>query len=554
MTLRHRLSVLITIALIPPLLLTLYNVVRSQVVMDKQARAEVAAAARLISAELAQLIDGSRHLMAAMSRHPAVPDDEAACAAYFRSVIGDIPVYRSAAIIDAGGGVHCSTNSPPPQLAATDPAGEPLVPGALPTGAPAQDPVPEAPSIQVSMPYRSADGARNGVIVLALDPKRMAEDLEGRPWRAPYRAFVLDRDGSLVLSIPQDNAESAKAIAQDIFPRVASASSGVIDATGLEGRAEIVGFGAVPNTPRGLFVAVATERAAALAEAKTINAHTLVLASLVMMLAIAVTSLATHVLIDRPIRAIVATARRREAGDLTAPFPRSRSSTEFGQLSTALSRMSGKIHELLEQKGLLFRELQHRVMNSLALLSTVLEMQRRQIGDDAAKQHLAHARDRVVSMATIYRYLYQTDASDIVEFGGFLKIICAESQKAYAGAHKRSITVAADRLELSGSNAIALAMLTHELITNALKHAYPEGEAGPINVTLTHSDDGSVGLRVADRGRGLPADFQVGQSSSLGMKVITSTATQLGGTLEIHRLNPGTEFLIRLPADIHQRR
>jgi two-component sensor histidine kinase len=492
--------------------------------------------------------------MAAMSRHPAVPDDEAACAAYFRSVIRDIPVYRSAAVMDADGGIHCATSSPPPQLAATDPSGEPLVPGALPTGAPAQDPVPEAPSIQVSMPYRSADGARNGAIVLALDPKRMAEDLEGRPWRAPYRAFVLDRDGSLVLSIPQDNAESAKTIAQDIFPRVASASSGVIDATGLQGRPEIVGFVSVPNTPRSLFVAVATERDVALAEAKTINAHTLVLASIIMMFAIAATSLATHVLIDRPIRAIVATARRREAGDLAAPFPPSRSSTEFGQLSTALSRMSAKIHELLEQKGLLFRELQHRVMNSLTLLSTVLEMQRRQIRDAAAQEHLAHARDRVVSMGTIYRYLYQTGTSDIVEFGGFLKIICEESQNAYAGAHKPTIAVAADRLDLSGSNAIALAMLTHELITNALKHAYPEGEAGPINVTLTRSRDGSVELRVADQGRGLPEDFQIGQSSSLGMKVIASTAAQLGGTLDINRLEPGTEFVIRLPADIQKRR
>jgi two-component sensor histidine kinase len=556
MTLRHRLSVLVTIALIPPLLLTLYNVVRSQVVLDKQARAEVAAAARLISAELAQLIDDSRHLMAAMSRHPAVPDDEAACSAYFKSVIGDIPVYRAAAIIDTNGRFHCSTSPTPPKLAATSREyfREPPATGVLTTGALVRDPAAETPSIEVSMPYRSADGARNGVFLLALDPKRMAEDLEGRPWRPPYRAFVLDRDGSLVLSIPQDNAESAKAIAQDIFPRVASASSGVIDATGLQGRPEIVGFVSVPNTPRGLFVAVATERDVALAEAKTINTHTLVLASIIMMLAIAATSLATHVLIDRPIRAIVATARRREAGDLAAPFPPSRSSTEFGQLSTALSRMSGKIHELLEQKGLLFRELQHRVMNSLTLLSTVLEMQRRQIRDAGAQEHLAHARDRVVSMGTIYRYLYQTDTSDSVEFGGFLKIICEESQNAYAGAHKPTIAVAADRLDLSGSNAIALAMLTHELITNALKHAYPEGEAGPINVTLTHSRDGSVELRVADQGRGLPADFQIGQSSSLGMKVIASTATQLGGALEINRLNPGTEFVIRLPADIHKRR
>jgi two-component sensor histidine kinase len=259
--------------------------------------------------------------------------------------------------------------------------------------------------------------------------------------------------------------------------------------------------------------------------------------------------IATHFLINRPIRAILETARRREAGDLAAPFPELTFSTEFGRLSTALSRMSDKIHELLEQKGFLLRELQHRVMNSLTLLSSVLEMQRRYVRNPAAREHLARARDRVVAMGTVYRFLYQAETSEYVEFSTFLRIICQESQNAYAGAHKPSIAVDAEPLRLSGSHAIALAMLTHELITNALKHAYPENEPGPISVTLERTRQ-SIELRVADEGRGLPDDFQIGQSASLGMKVIASTATQLGGKLEIRRLSPGTEFVIQLPVDI----
>ena len=92
-------------------------------------------------------------------------------------------------------------------------------------------------------------------------------------------------------------------------------------------------------------------------------------------------------------------------------------------------------------------------------------------------------------------------------------------------------------------------MLTHELITNALKHAYPEGEPGPIHVSLKRVKD-DIELRVSDEGRGLPEDFQIGQSDLLGMKVIASTATQLGGSLEVNRLDQGTEFLIRLPASL----
>jgi two-component sensor histidine kinase len=551
MTLRHRLSLLVAIALIPPLLLTLYNVVRSQIVLDKEARDEAITAARLISAEFAQLIEGSRRLMVAMSRHPAVPDDEAVCAAYFRSVIADIPLYREAAIIDTNGASRCATIPAPATASIKDRAyfREPMITGALTVAPLTQDGGTQAQSLHVSMPYRAADGSVKGVIVLVLNPERIAQDLARRPLRPHQRIIVLDREGSLVLAVPPDSAEGAKVIAQDVFPRMASASPEAIYAKGLTGRPEIVGFVPVDNAPRGLFVGVAIDQDTALADAKRVNEQSLAFALVTMLLAVAGAWVATHVLIDRPIRAIVDTARRREAGD-AAPFPAFTSSAEFGQLSTALARMSDKIHDLLEQKSFLLRELQHRVMNSLSLLSSVLDMQRRHVRNGVAREHLERARDRVVAMATVYRYLYQTNTSEEVEFSGFLEVICAESQNAYAGAHKPTITLEAERLELSGSHAISLAMLTHELITNALKHAYPEGQPGPIDVTLKYSDADTIELRVADQGRGMPEDFQIEQSNSLGMRVIVSTVRQMRGTLDINRLEPGTEFVIRLPLDM----
>jgi len=396
--------------------------------------------------------------------------------------------------------------------------------------------------------------------------------------------FVLDRDGAVVVAVPREGAEDIKAIARDVFPRLASGTAGptatagpsttsdtaltsppavtgtvpasgtmtgseAVPAKGPTGRSEIVGFVPVENTPRGLFVGVAIDQEMALADARRVNKQNLAFALVTMLLAVGGTAVATHILIDRPIRAIVNTARRREAGDMTAAFPAFPSSAEFGQLSTALSSMSAKIHDLLEQKGFLLRELQHRVMNSLTLLSSVLESQRRNVKNPVAREHLQRARDRVGAMATVYRYLYQTDTPDDVEFSGFLKVICSESQNAYAGTHKPTITVEADRLELPGSPAISLAMLTHELITNALKHAYPEGQPGPIDVTLKR-DQETIELRVADRGRGIAEDFQIDQSSSLGMRVIASTVRQLRGTLRIKRRNPGTEFVIRIPASV----
>ena len=292
--------------------------------------------------------------------------------------------------------------------------------------------------------------------------------------------------------------------------------------------------------------AVALDRDSALAETAIINVRGIAFAFIFIILAVISVWLAAYLMIDRPVRRIIKTARKREFGDTSAAFPKFRYSDEFGQLSAALTRMSGRIDELLKQKDLLLRELQHRVMNSLALLSSLLEMQRRSTKNSVAKETLADARDRVVAMGTVYRHLYQTNTSEYVEFGDFLRTICGTSASAYVGTRK-SMKVDAESLELSGPHAISLGMVTHELITNALKHAYSSNELGSIKVTLKHKKRGGIDLSI----RGLPADFNIeGKSSSLGMKIVASTVRQFGGTLEINRLKPGTEFVIHLPANI----
>ena len=553
MSLRRRLSVLVAFALLPPLLLTLYNTVRWQLVLEREARAEVLAVARLVSAELAQVVEGARQLMVAMSKHPAVPDREAECTAYFKAVIAGIPLYRQAAVIDPHATFHCSTIPIPPNLNVRDRIyfQEPQITGQLAIGTLVTGRVTRESSIHISMPFTDASDRPRGVIVLILNPERMAQNLDARPWRSRYRITVFDREGNPVFNTPRDNSEEAHAAARDLFSKIATMPPGTVDAKGAQDNLEIVGFVPVDTSPASLFVTVAIDREAALAEAKYVNARSLAFALITMLLAIGSAWIATYFLINRPIRAIVDTARRRESGDTTAPFPDF--SSEFGRLSSALSRMSDKIHDLVDQKGFLLRELQHRVMNSLALLSSVLEMQKRYVRNPTAREHLSRARDRVVAMGTVYRYLYQANASDHIEFSSFLKLICEESQNAYAGAHKPTISVEVQPLHLSSSHAISLAMLTHELITNALKHAYPEGEPGPIHVSLKRVR-GGIELRVSDEGRGLPEDFQIGQSDSLGMKVIASTATQLGGKLEVNRLDRGTEFLIRLPATLEDKK
>ncbi|HZC57312.1 MAG TPA: histidine kinase dimerization/phosphoacceptor domain -containing protein [Xanthobacteraceae bacterium] len=556
MRLRRRLSVLVAIALAPSLLLTAYNAARWRIFLEDEARTTALSTARFTSAEFEQIIDNSRQLMTAMTKYPSVPDHEEECTSYFKSVIADSPVYREAAIVDNDGKLHCSTVPIAPTLDVRDRIYfyELLKTSKLTVGTITQDPLTHSPSLHLSMPYQDADGSIKGAIVLILDPGKLAESLPAYPWRSEHRLVVLDDEGSLVLTLPTKELEQASAIAKAIFPKIAYATSGTIDIKDLNGHSLIVGFDAPKGASEGLFTAVAIDRDSALAETSIVNVRGIAFDFAAIILAVIGVWLAAYIMIDRPVRAIIRSARKREAGDTSAQFPKFRFSDEFGQLSAALTRMSDRIDELLKQKDLLLRELQHRVMNSLNLLSGLLEMQRRSVARSAAKEHLANARDRIIAMGTVYRHLYQAHTLEYVEFSEFLNTICNRSELAYVGTNRPAIEVKAEPLQLSGAHAISLGMLTHELITNALKHAYSGSASGSIKVTLKHMKDGRIDLRISDRGQGLPPDFKIEKkSSSLGMKVIVSTVQQLGGTLEINRLEPGTEFVIHLPATIEHR-
>jgi two-component sensor histidine kinase len=553
MRLRRRLSVLVAIALVPSLLLTAYNAARWRIFLEDETRATALSEARLTSSELAQIIDNARQLMTAMAKYPLNADNKEECASHFQSIVSLVQTFSEAAIIDTDGKFLCSTIPSQEALDVGDRASfyqsfkaDKLVVGTIIHGRSTG-----SRSIQLSMPYRDADGAIKGLIVVIGDSAKLAERFQAYQWRSEHRLIIMDGQGALLLTLPTNDSAEADTIAKQVFPLISSAKSGTVDIKDSIGRSLIIGVAAPGSAAEGLFAAVALDRDAALAETSIVNVRSIAFDFALIILAVIVVWLAAYLMIDRPVRAIIKSARKWESGDITTAFPKFRYSDEFGQLSAALTRMAGTIDELLKQKDLLLRELQHRVMNSLALLSGLLEMQRRSAKSPVAKDNLAIARDRVVAMGTVYRHLYQTHALEYVEFSEFLRTICSTSGSAYVGAKRPSIEVEADSLELSGPHAISLGMLTHELITNALKHAFSEHESGFIKVTLKHKKRGAIDLSIADRGRGLPDDFKMeGKSTSLGMKIVASTVQQLGGTLEINRLKPGTEFLIHLPANI----
>jgi two-component sensor histidine kinase len=549
MSLRFRLSVLVAAAVAPSLAWVGYNSYTWRDFLEADAGSEVLASARLVSAELNQLLEGSRRIMLTMMKHPAVPDRQEECTAYFKSVISDLAIYREAAFVDRDGKFHCSTIPIPPALDVRDQAyfREPLETGQLTIGTLTIGRVTGEPSIHISLPYRARDNRADGVVVLILNPEKVAQEFAARPRPLHYWLTVFDREGSVVLSIPPRQEAMPTERDKEIFQRARAAPAGTFFAKHAPGHEEIVGFVPLKEALDGLVVAVGTDRDAALVRLREISWHTFIVGLVAIILAVIGTWLAADVLIRRPVLKMVDTARRREAGDTSAHFPPLPSTSELGLLSTALAGMSEKVDRLLEQKEFLLRELQHRVMNSLNILSSLLMLQGKHTTQPAVREQLARAQQRILAMGAVYRHLYSADTTGRVEFGEFLKMICGESERAYVGPGRPSITCESEPVEVSGNQATSLAVLAHELITNALKHAYPEDEPGPISVRLRRTEDGVVELSVADRGRGIPPELTVNQSSSLGFKVIMATVRQFNATLDIRRLEQGTEIVIRFP-------
>lgn len=182
MSLRFRLSVLVAAAVAPSLVLIGYNSFTWRDFLEADAGDEALASARLVSGELSQLLEGTRRIMSTMMKHPAVPDNEEQCTAYFKSVISDLNIYREAAFIDRNAKFHCSTIPIPPMLDVRDRVyfREPLDTGKLTIGTLTVGRVTGEPSIHVSMPYRSPDNRVNGVVVLILNPEKIAQEFAAR--------------------------------------------------------------------------------------------------------------------------------------------------------------------------------------------------------------------------------------------------------------------------------------------------------------------------------------------------------------------------------------
>lgn len=195
----------------------------------------------------------------------------------------------------------------------------------------------------------------------------------------------------------------------------------------------------------------------------------------------------------------------------------------------------------LAERELLFRELQHRVNNDFTIVNSLLDLQRRKSGDPETRRALEQAMGRIRSVARVHHHLYVVPDIGAIDFKQYLTELCRALAEAAFPPAGLSLRCHCEEAYMPRNRAIAVGLVTNELVTNAVKHAFPDGREGNIDVRFGLSDGGWV-LSVRDDGVGLSDQPKAGLGSSLTEEF----ARQAGGILSLER-DGGTAARLVLP-------
>ncbi len=210
----------------------------------------------------------------------------------------------------------------------------------------------------------------------------------------------------------------------------------------------------------------------------------------------------------------------------------------------------------LEEKDLLLKEVHHRVKNNLQVISSIFSLQSQTLEDKQALAILEESQNRISSMALIHEKLYQAANLANIDFAEYIRDLTYHLLASYnVNPDWVQTEMNIQSIQLNLDSAIPCGLLINELVSNSLKHGFPNQRQGKIYIFLGIIDEAeaTIALKVEDDGVGLPEGFNPRKSSSLGVSLITSLTQQLRGTLKFQN-NPGASFEITFPKPIERKR
>lgn len=203
-----------------------------------------------------------------------------------------------------------------------------------------------------------------------------------------------------------------------------------------------------------------------------------------------------------------------------------------------------QLEESIKEKEVLLKEVHHRVKNNMQVISSILNLQSSYIDDEGALDMLRESQDRIKSMSFVHESLYQSKTLSEVNFAEYIKNIARNLYHSY-GRPEGGIEMNFDLEEIymNLDTSIPCGLIINEVVSNSLKYAFEGKDTGSITISFSKLSDDKLKLIVEDNGIGLPKDFDIENADSLGLQLVTTLITQIGGELEINT-EKGTTFNI----------
>ena len=237
----------------------------------------------------------------------------------------------------------------------------------------------------------------------------------------------------------------------------------------------------------------------------------------------------------------------------------SRSEGEFGEhdvaflqgaaniLGMAIEQQQNqrKLQAALDRHQILLKEVNHRVKNSLQVVSGMLHLQANGAVDPALREQLIEASSRISAVGRAYDRLAYTADYEKIDLVVYLQEVIEDLGTTIAP-RKIQLDVP-EEIQLAADRAILVGLIINELVSNAGKYAYPNGLGGAIRVRLVLVEKNAVLISISDEGIGIPSDFNPTTSKRLGTRLVTAMAKQLGAELVRPTSTIGTQYVMHVP-------
>ncbi|HEY4252786.1 MAG TPA: sensor histidine kinase [Roseomonas sp.] len=402
--------------------------------------------------------------------------------------------------------------------------------------------------LPAAAPVIAPGGQVRGVMATAAVLEYFVRANRNTAMQQPHNVWLLDRRGT---AIPLTGGSDSELPDPALTASLASGEGQTVEGIARDGTAHVWSV-AVLEAELRLMIGISSETVRALAAA-SLRDRVLEL-SLFLLACLAAIVFGAEIAVARPLRVLAARVRAWTPGQPFTPDTRINDPREVLELGAALAAASTVIADremalraALGQRDLLMAEIHHRVKNNLQIVASLLSMQAGRLSEPRAVAEFGMARDRVQALATLHRHLYLHQSFERIALRPFLEELCRQLSDAMGTQGKEifHIEIDADDIEIGSDQAISLALLVTEAVSNAMRHAFPDGEGGMISVTLQREGENAE-LRVADNGAGMAPSEEPPQG--LGLRLIHGFTQHLGGEVEI-RQESGTEIRVRFPLE-----